>query len=103
MTHRSRHKLAGSENGVIVVDSVTTRLARGLVDFQSIGTIYVKGKAVPVEVYTPLQSFAGSVSTFPFSRSDKSSVCTTSPVPLPPPARPRLFLSSAAVLRLFRW
>ncbi|CAM9134053.1 unnamed protein product [Ectocarpus sp. 12 AP-2014] len=41
-------------NGVVVVDSVTAGLARELVEFEQLGTIPLKGKAVKVEVYTPL-------------------------------------------------
>ncbi|CAM9255225.1 unnamed protein product [Ectocarpus sp. 6 AP-2014] len=41
-------------NGVVVVDSVTAGLARELVEFEQLGTISLKGKAVKVEVYTPL-------------------------------------------------
>ena len=46
---------------MIVVDSATAGLAVGLVEFDSIGMISLKGKACPVEVYTPLGPAAASV------------------------------------------
>lgn len=48
-------------SGVVVVDSVTARLATDLVQFEKLGTIALKGKAVQVEVYTPLGPAAASV------------------------------------------
>lgn len=48
-------------SGVIVVDSVTAKLARCLVEFDKLGTISVKGKAIPIDVYTPLRPTANSV------------------------------------------
>ena len=47
--------------GVVVVDSATAGLAMALVEFDSIGTIPLKGKSCPVEVYTPLRPAAASV------------------------------------------
>lgn len=44
-----------------MVDSVTAGLASDLVQFEKLGTISLKGKAVRVEVYTPLGPAAASV------------------------------------------
>lgn len=52
---------ARHRSGVIVVDSVTAKLARCLVEFDKLGTIFVKGKAIPVDVYTPLRPTANLV------------------------------------------
>lgn len=48
-------------SGVVVVDSTTAALAMGLVEFEKIGTISLKGKAVRVEVYNPLGPATASV------------------------------------------
>lgn len=44
-----------------MVDSVTAGLARDLVQFEELGTISLKGKAVQAEVYTPIGPAAASV------------------------------------------
>lgn len=54
----ARARLRG---GVIVVDAVAAKLARCLVEFDKLGTISVKGKAIPVDIYTPLRPTTNSV------------------------------------------
>lgn len=44
-----------------MVDSVTAGIARDLVQFEKLGMISMKGKAVQAEVYTPLGPAAASV------------------------------------------
>ena len=64
-------------SGVVVVDAATAGLARELVEFEKLGTISVKGKAVQVEVYTPLGPALASVRAIPWRawRRTTPSVC----------------------------
>ncbi|CAM9464399.1 unnamed protein product [Scytosiphon promiscuus] len=52
--HMELRRPARFSSGVVAVDSVTAGLARGLVEFELLGTISLKGKLVPVEIHTPL-------------------------------------------------
>lgn len=54
-------RMARFASGVVVVDAVTAGLASGLVEFDRLGTISVKGKTIPVEVYTPVRAASASV------------------------------------------